>query len=140
MLARTAAWSLGLALLLPLLLGPSGPVLARALGEGRHVCVCPLDAEGHCRCPECWRLDVHGERAAGLASPAERDGNLPPSVRGMCGDPEAPPALASVDPGVSGVAAPASNPPPARLLGRVPPPAARPGPVADVPVPPPRAV
>lgn len=50
--------------LVQMALAGAGPHLVRALGEERHVCVCPIDADGDCRCFDCIRLGVHGERDA----------------------------------------------------------------------------
>lgn len=56
--ARTRAALLLLTAMLPIASG-----LARAYegmrGPRPHFCVCPLDGDGHCLCPECIRLGIH---------------------------------------------------------------------------------
>ncbi|MFW5926337.1 MAG: hypothetical protein ACOCV4_09245 [Myxococcota bacterium] len=105
-----------LAVTLPLALAQGGPVIAEALHEADHVCACPLDSEGHCRCPECFRLDVHGDRAAGRL-PA-REGSPVPLLTSHCGDPEAPPSLLPVPRAAMGEAWSDPVPPPPRTLPR----------------------
>ena len=39
--------------------GGSARVYEALHGPRPHICVCPLDAEGHCLCPECIRLGIH---------------------------------------------------------------------------------
>lgn len=64
---RMRAIALAVLTLLPVLAGVAA--VARAMrGPERHVCVCPIDADGHCQCPECIRLHVHDRSAAPPAS------------------------------------------------------------------------
>lgn len=57
MLETLAALTLALALLAPMMLGPSFGTFVRALGgEADHKCACGMP-EGTCGCPECARIE-----------------------------------------------------------------------------------
>lgn len=89
-------------LLLPAMLpiaGGLGRALVALRGPEPHVCVCPLDAEGDCQCPDCILLGIHDrhddEHEHEAAEPARLDPG--PQIASACtpapGDEPAPPAL-----------------------------------------------
>jgi len=74
---------LGTPLLALMLLLPQGALPWDTLFEGEHICICPIDSDGHCECAECNRLGIHGD----TASHEDRRGDRQPcSVKRSCGD------------------------------------------------------
>ena len=119
------------ALLLLTAMLPIAGGLARAhdalRGPRPHICVCPLDSDGHCLCPECIRLGIHdrhdreGDHGSDHESGHEGDHDEPalrvdpgPVLASACapGPDEDPPPLAlerAILPPIDRVLAPAAH-------------------------------
>jgi len=122
---RLRALVLALVAILPIAAGTSRVALALR-GPERHVCVCPIDADGHCECPECIRLHIHAPIGAEHRDHDDHDRPSGPVIASACESaPHLVPAPPPVDPALVPIAL---DPPPvssialvlARALARAP--------------------